>query len=76
MELSVSVPSDLINVSNGAFLGKTDLGDGYSRYDWLIQYPINPYCVSVNIGAYKQFSDRLDDLTLDFYVLPDDLDKA
>ena len=32
--------------------------------------------MSLNIGNYVQFSDRLGDLTLDFYVLPENLEKA
>ena len=76
MRLSVAVPSSLMDVSNGRFQGKTDLGDGYTRHDWLIQYPINPYCVSLNIGNYAHFTDTLDDMTLDFYCLPENLDKA
>src|SRR6185295_9564720 len=46
MELSVSIPNGLTDASNGKFVGKTDLGDGYTRWDWLIQYPINSYGVS------------------------------
>jgi len=76
MEISVAVPSDLVDVSNGKFLGKKDLGDGYTRWDWLVQYPINNYDVSLNIGKYQHFSDHLGDLPLDFYALPEDLDKA
>ncbi len=76
MKLSVSIPSDLVDVSNGRFVGKTDLGDGYTRWDWQIHYPINSYNVSLNIGKYVQFSDRLGDLTLDYYVLPASLEKA
>jgi aminopeptidase N len=76
MRISVAIPNDLVDVSNGKFLGKTDLGDGYTRWDWLVQYPINNYDVSLNIGAYEHFSDHLDDLPLDFYALPEDLDKA
>jgi aminopeptidase N len=76
MELSVSVPNGLVDVSNGKFVGKTDLGDGYTRWDWRIQYPINNYDVSLNIGNYEHFSDRLGDLPLDFYALPEDLEKA
>jgi aminopeptidase N len=72
----VAVPNDLVDVSNGRFGGKTDLGDGYTRWDWHIQYPINNYNVSLNIGNYTHFSDRLGDLPLDFYVLPGSLDKA
>jgi aminopeptidase N len=76
MRLSVSVPSGLVDVSNGRLVGRVDLGDGYTRYDWQIHYPINSYSVSLNIGAYEHFSDTLDGLTLDFYALPEDLDKA
>jgi aminopeptidase N len=76
MRLSVSIPSDLADASNGRFLGKTDLGDGYTRWDWQIHYPINSYNVSVNIGKYVHFSDKLGDLTLDYYVLAPNLEKA
>jgi len=76
MEISVAVPNDLVDVSNGKFVGKTDLGDGYTRWDWLVQYPINSYDVSLNIGNYTHFADRLGDLPLDFYVLPGSLDRA
>jgi aminopeptidase N len=76
MEISVAVPSDLMDVSNGRFMGKTDLGDGYTRWDWVVQYPINNYNVALNIGRYVHFSDQLDGLPLDFYVLPQSLDKA
>ncbi len=76
MEISVAIPNGLVDVSNGKFLGKTDLGDGYTRWDWLVHYPINNYDVALNIGNYVHFSDRLGDLSLDYYVLPEDLDKA
>ena len=67
MHLRVAVPSDLVDVSNGKFLGKTDLGDGYTT-DLHIQYPINSYSVSLNIGHYAHFTDEVDGQTLDFYV--------
>jgi aminopeptidase N len=76
MELSVAIPNGLVDVSNGKFAGKTDLGDGYTRWDWRIHYPINSYNVSLNIGNYVHFADRLGDLPLDFFVLPANLDKA
>jgi aminopeptidase N len=76
MQISVAIPNGLVDVSNGKFMGKTDLGDGYTRWDWLVQYPINNYDVSLNIGNYQHFSDTFGDLPLDFYALPEDLDKA
>jgi len=76
MKISVEIPNDLVDVSNGKFMGKTYLGDGYTRWDWLVQYGINNYDVSLNIGKYEHWSDRLGDLPLDFYALPEDLEKA
>jgi aminopeptidase N len=76
MRISVAVPNGLVDVSNGKFAGKKDLGDGYTRWNWIVHYPINNYDVSVNIGNYRHFSDRLGKLPLDFYALPEDLDKA
>ena len=76
MRISIAIPSALVDVSNGKFLGKTDLGDGYTRWDWTVQYPINNYSVSANIGNYVNFEDRLDGLPLDFYVTPGNLEGA
>ena len=76
MQISVTVPNNLMDVSNGMLAAKTDLRDGYTRWDWVVHYPINNYDVALNIGAYEHFVDRYNDLPLDFYVLPEDLDKA
>jgi len=76
MEISVAIPTGLTDVSNGKFAGKTDLGDGYTRWDWNVQYPINNYDVSLNIGTYVNFTDQYKDMTLNFYALPEDVDKA
>ena len=62
MRISVSIPNDLTDVSNGKFAGKTDLGDGYTRWDWDVQYPINNYDISMNIGNYVHFSDKYKNL--------------
>jgi aminopeptidase N len=76
MQIGVAVPNDLMDVSNGQFLGKTDLGDGYTRWDWRVSYPINSYNVALNIAAYAHFTDRHGNLPLDFYVLPENLERA
>ncbi|HWE87654.1 MAG TPA: M1 family metallopeptidase [Terracidiphilus sp.] len=76
MDISVAVPNGLMDVSNGKFVAKTDLGDGYTRWDWHVSYPINNYDVSLNIGDYVHYSDKLGDVPLDFYVLPEDLEKS
>src|SRR5215469_242368 len=76
MDISVAIPSGLVDVSNGKFVGKHDMGDGYTRWDWQVHYPINNYDVSLNIGNYVHFSNKLGDLNLDFYSLPEELEKA
>lgn len=76
IDIRVAVPNDLMNVSNGRFMGKTDLGDGYTRWDYRVHHPINSYNVSLNIGHYVQFSERHGDLPLDYFVLPENLEKA
>ncbi len=78
--ISIAVPDTLMNISNGQFKGKTILGDGYTRYDWFVSYPINPYNVTFNIGDYVHFSDDFNGekgrLAVDYYVLPENLEKA
>jgi len=76
MQISISIPNGLVDVSNGKFVGTTDLGNGYTRWDWFVHYPINNYDVSLNVGNYQHFSDHLGNLPMDFYALPEDLDKA
>ncbi len=76
MRIGVAVPSGLMDVSNGRFVGRTDLGDGYTRWDWAVDYPINNYAVALNIADYTHFEDRLGDLPLDFFVLPENLPAA
>jgi aminopeptidase N len=80
MDISVEAPSNLVEVSNGRLQKKTDLGDSYTRWDWHVSYPINNYDVSLNVGTYVHFDDTYTDqygtLTLDYFVFPEDLDKA
>lgn len=80
MMISVTVPSNLMNVSNGRLRKMVDLPDGSTRYDWFVSYPINNYNVTLNIARYARFSDVYvsgkDTLTLDYYVLPENVAKA
>lgn len=80
MLISVTVPSSLMNISNGRLRKKEDLGNGWTRWDWFVSYPINNYNVTLNIGTFAHFSDvyvtGTDTLTLDYYVLRENLEKA
>jgi len=74
--IEIDVPNGLMDVSNGRFLGKEDLGNGYNRWSWKVSNPINNYDVVLNIGNYVHFENSFQDLDLDYYVLPYNLEKA
>ncbi len=82
MEIDVAVPNGLMDISNGRFVASKDLGDGYTEWQWRVHYPINNYDVALNIGEYRHWdgvhanNDTGEKTTLDFYALPEDLDKA
>lgn len=80
MMISISVPDGLMNVSNGRLRSVENLNNGDKRYNWFVSYPINNYNVTLNIADYAHFSDvypgENGELTLDYYVLPENLEKA
>jgi len=76
MTMRISVPSDLKNISSGRLIATNVLADGFTEYVWQTYNPINNYSVSLNIGNYVHFGDTLGELTLDYYVLEQDLAKA
>jgi aminopeptidase N/cyclophilin family peptidyl-prolyl cis-trans isomerase len=81
MTISITVPPGLDEISNGRLKGKTVLPDGWVRFDWFVSYPIDNYCVTFNIGKYAHFNDEYvsadgEKLTLDYYVMPKNLEKA
>lgn len=79
MAISVKVPKDLMNVSNGR-LRSVDEDANTKTYHWYVDSPINNYGVNVNIGDYVHFGEKYKgengDLDLDYYVLPENLEKA
>jgi len=78
--ISVNVPKNLIDVSNGRLLSVNDLKDGTRTFNWYVSNPINNYGVNINIGDYVSFSEvfpgEKGDLDCNYYVLRDHLDKA
>lgn len=81
MRISCNVPANLRCVANGREEPEEIKADGTKTYRWLVSYPINNYNVSLNIGDYVSFHDEyqaadLTTLSLDYYVLRYNLDKA
>lgn len=54
MQISVNVPKDLVNVSNGRLRLVERIGDT-KTYHWFVKSPINNYAVNMNIGDYVNF---------------------
>ncbi|CAM2900586.1 Peptidase family M1 [Flavobacterium succinicans] len=80
MRISVNVPGNLTDVSNGRLQSVQKEKDGTKTFHWVVKNPINNYGVNINIGDYVSFSEKYKgekgDLDCTYYVLRDDLDKA
>ena len=80
MTISVNVPGDLMDVSNGRLKEVKKLKDGTKTYTWVVTNPINNYGININIGDYVSFSEKYKGekgiLDLNYYVLKDNLAKA
>ena len=80
MLISVNVPKNLTNVSNGRLRKVTEHKNDTKTFDWFVTNPINNYGVNINIGDYVRFSEvykgEKGDLDIDNYVLSYNLEKA
>jgi len=80
MDISVRVPSNLMDVSNGRLKKIEKHNDNTTTYHWTVKNPINNYGVNVNIGDYVHFSEKYNGedgvLDMNYYVLKDNLEKA
>jgi aminopeptidase N len=80
MLISVNIPANLVNVSNGR-LRKVDTKPGNTKtWHWFVTNPISNYVVNINIGNYVRFADvfqgELGPLDCEYWVLPYNLEKA
>ena len=79
MLISVNVPKDLVNVSNGR-LKKIDEFEDSKTYHWYVSNPINNYGVNINIGDYLSFAEVYNGekgpLDMVYYVLRDNIERA
>ena len=79
MLISVNVPKDLVNVSNGR-LRKVEDFVNTKTFHWFVSNPINNYGVNINIGDYVSFSEIYEGekgpLDMVYYVLRDNIERA
>ncbi len=80
MRIRATVPDSLVGVANGRLRGVIDNPGPTHTFDWFVANPINNYGVNLNVGDYVHFGETYagekGDLSLDYYVLRDNLDKA
>jgi aminopeptidase N len=80
MLISVNVPGNLMDVSNGRLRSVVTQKNKTKTYNWFVANPINNYGVNINVGDYSHFSEifkgEKGPLDCDYYVLKDDLEKA
>ncbi|MBU3012487.1 M1 family metallopeptidase [Polaribacter vadi] len=80
MDISVRVPSNLMNISNGELVETEIHKDNTTTYHWSVKNPINNYGVNLNIGDYVHFNEEFKGegglLNMNYYVLSYNLDKA
>lgn len=73
MLISVAVPNEVMNVSNGRLVDREKLPGGYTKYYWKVTNPINNYNVAINIGDYIHFKEKYKGekglLDVDYYIL-------
>ncbi|MDZ7624837.1 MAG: M1 family metallopeptidase [Ignavibacteriaceae bacterium] len=81
LEISITNDSSMVSVSNGVLVDV--ITDGERRtYRWRTEYPISTYLVAIYSSDYEYFSDEyisldgLDTMSVEYYVLPDKLEKA
>jgi aminopeptidase N len=80
MLISVNVPGNLMDVSNGRLRSVVNKKNKTKTFNWFVSNPINNYGVNINIGDYVHFSEifkgEKGPLDCNYYVLKEDLEKA
>ncbi|MEO6687210.1 MAG: M1 family metallopeptidase, partial [Dyadobacter sp.] len=80
MMISITVPKNLTDVSNGKLRSVVENNDDTHTFNWAVVNPINNYGVNMNVANYvswaETFKGEKGDLPLSFYVLPQNLEKA
>jgi len=78
--ISISIPKNLKEVSNGRLRSVVTQPDGYQQYNWIVSNPINNYSVTFYIGNYAHWTDTYKgengNLSIDYWSLKEDSVKA
>lgn len=75
-EIIIEVPEGLSAVSNGMFEREEPAAPGWRKFYWKERYPIYPDVLSIAVSDYKKFGCEVDGIRYDFFVFPQDFEKA
>jgi aminopeptidase N len=80
MMISVTVPANMKDISNGVLRSVTDNDDKTKTFNWFVKNPINNYGVNMNVANYESWDEvykgEKGNLPVSYYVLPENLEKA
>jgi len=82
MSVALTVPSDLVGLTNGKRISETRNADGTTTSRWEVSYPINNYLVTVNLAPYVAVEETYKGIdgtgseTILFWALPEHVEKA
>jgi aminopeptidase N len=80
MQISITVPGNLADVSNGKLRNIVSNADGTRTFNWVVNNPINNYGVNMNVGNYESWKEvykgEKGDLDVSYFALKQDLHKA
>jgi len=80
--MALTVPSELVGLSNGRKVGETVNGDGTTTTRWEVGYPINNYDVTFNAAPYMPIEttyhgiDGTLDVPILFWSIPEHVEQA
>ncbi|UCH65203.1 MAG: M1 family metallopeptidase [Ignavibacterium sp.] len=81
LDIWITNDSSQVSVSNGLLVG-TEINGSRKTYHWKTLYPISTYLIALYSSNYEHFDDHyisldgLDTMAIDYYVLPQNVDKA
>ncbi len=74
IRINLEVPTKYKGVAKGALKSITEIGDGYTRYEWLVNYPISNNLVTFYMGKFVSITDTFENNSgihlINHYLLP------
>jgi aminopeptidase N len=67
-EMIITVENPLFVVSNGALIETKKNDGGTTTYHWKMDVPHSSYLISLAVGDFAAYQDKVGDLRLDYYV--------